>query len=283
MVRTDGTDGTDGSSDGSDGDTDGSDSTDGTDGTDGSSDGPDGSDGTPDPGGCGAVEDADEEEGDLQDQEAEWRSNVSLAISAAEKAGTVPGSLKTAVETIMNPPMPWHVLLRDYLDHTARNDYAWDTPDQTYIQEDIYVPGIVSDELPEVIVLIDSSASTRRYLSHFCTEASNVLAAFSKATIRVIYCDYVVQSEEVYESSDLPIKMEPCGGGGTSFVTAFEYVQNKGYNPACVIYFTDLCGAFPDKEPDMPVLWVTYGTDTKAPFGVTIPMDEASIWKSDPF
>jgi len=101
-----------------------------------------------------------------------------------------------------------------------------------------------SEELPEVIIVNDTSGSTMGFQSHFANEASGVLSAY-KTTVRVIYCDAMVHMEEEYATEDLPIVLKPVGGGGTSFVPAFEYITKMGYTPNCLLFLTDLYGTFP--------------------------------------
>ncbi len=35
------------------------------------------------------------------------------------------------LEEILDPPLPWHVLLRDFVEHSAYNDYDWTIPNAT--------------------------------------------------------------------------------------------------------------------------------------------------------
>ena len=63
------------------------------------------------------------------------------------------------------------------------------------------------------------------------------------------------------------------GGGGTSFVPVFDWVEDRiaeGEDvPQCLIYLTDGYGDAPEVEPDYPVLWVC--TSSKVlPIGDTV-------------
>lgn len=223
---------------------------------------------TSDPGRCGCVLPPPKDKQKAQEQKAEWKVAVSQAYQATKGRGKLPGELVLQIEQVLDPPLPWHVLLRDFVERTARNDYSYRRPNPAYLQRGIIMPGILSEELPELVLAIDTSGSTIGYLSQFATHASDVLAAY-KTTVRLLYCDAKVHSEEVYETADLPLKLRPIGGGGTSFKPVFEYVAEKEYTPACLIFFTDLDGWFPDKEPEYPTLWIT-PTNKKAPFGETV-------------
>jgi len=105
-------------------------------------------------------------------------------------------------------------------------------------------------------------------LEQFAGEINAIAREAQPESIRVIYCDAVVQAVEEFGPSE-PIKLSPKGGGGTDFVPPFKWVEENGIEPKCFIYLTDLCcNSFP-QAPDYPVLWVTDSQKT-APFGETL-------------
>ncbi len=63
---------------------------------------------------------------------------------------------------------------------------------------------------------------------------------------------------------------QPMGGGGTSFVPAFEEAAEKQFKR--IVYLTDLEGTFPKEAPDdCRVLWVVPpGAKTDVPFGEVV-------------
>ncbi|MEW5804855.1 MAG: VWA-like domain-containing protein [bacterium] len=137
----------------------------------------------------------------------------------------------------------------------------------------LYLPSIISSELPEMIIAVDTSMSIRNdELAQFAAEISSILAGY-QTTIHVVYCDARFQGSQTFSSEDLPITLESKGGGGTSFIPPFEWVQENGIMPACLIYLTDMkCCSFPS-EPDFPVLWVSTIPVRQTPsFGEVIEM-----------
>jgi len=72
----------------------------------------------------------------------------------------------------------------------------------------------------------------------------------------------------------LPLQIEPKGGGGTDFRPVFEWVENQGVNPCCLIYLTDLeCNRFPAHAPAYSVLWIQTGNSGyRVPFGEIVQM-----------
>lgn len=223
--------------------------------------------GKSDPGKCGSCIPA-KDEATAKEMKATWTAAISQAVTLSK--GTLPASMKKQLDELLNPSIPWHILLRDFVEKTARNDYDWTRPSRRYLYRGIVLPSLVSEELPEIVIAVDTSGSIdRKALNNFAAEASSVLGAYD-TTIRVVYCDTKVHKEEVFTKADLPMKMNPVGGGGTEFKPVFDYVNKKGYTPACLIYFTDMYGDFPKREPNYPVMWLT-ATETKtAPFGQTV-------------
>ena len=224
-------------------------------------------DAVPDPGMCGAVMPAEDEE----EQEAEWDEKNLQAYRFSR--GDMPAGMQKQIEQILHPKIPWNIYLMDFCSLHARNDYNWNKQNKRFIHQDIIMPSLVSEALPEVVIYVDTSMSTWSFLDEFCAEVSGVLEHFD-TLIHVIYCDAKFQGEEVYTRADLPLKLEPKGGGGTNFGPAFEYVEQQGYCPSCAIFLTDLDGRFPDREPDYPVLWIVrpnhWTKGQSAPFGETI-------------
>jgi predicted metal-dependent peptidase len=95
-----------------------------------------------------------------------------------------------------------------------------------------------------------------------------VIREVKPESTHVVYCDAEVSKVETFDRDEL-IEFKPEGGGGTDFRPVFDWVEKEGIEPACLIYFTDLDGTFPDKEPEYPVLWVSVGR-AEAPFGETL-------------
>lgn len=221
-----------------------------------------------DPGRSGGVLPIEGEQA-TEKAKAEMKAAVNQALQIAK--GTLPENLERQIKEILETVVPWYVLLRDLVERSARNDYDWTRPSRRYLSGGLVLPSLISEQLPEVVVAIDTSASiTEEHLSTFSAEASAVLGAYD-TTIRIIYCDARVQEEETFTRTDLPLKLKMIGGGGTNFAPVFEHITKKGHTPSCLIYFTDLCGSFPTQEPEYPVMWLVPkprdNRERTAPFG----------------
>ena len=218
-------------------------------------------------GGCGDYE-SETDSIESKENEIQWKQIISQAHLLSK--GSIPAGLDRMIQSFINLETPWSVLLRDFVSRTAKNDYTWTRPNTRYSRLKFILPSLISDELPKIVIGIDTSGSiSQELLDLFAAEVSSIFNDYN-TTMEVIYCDYVIHGIETYTKSDLPLKLSPKGGGGTSFRPVFDYIENSGDIPACLIYFTDLYGSFPEKEPNYPVLWISTSGLDRVPFGDVI-------------
>lgn len=222
--------------------------------------------------GCGKVTDPADGD-DAKELEAEWTVAVAQAAEAARSAGALPAGLERMVKNIVDPKVHWETLLRDFVERTARNDYNWTRPNRRYIGAGIVLPTLVSEELPTIVLAVDTSGSVGpNELAQFEAEASAVLGAY-ETTIHVVFCDAKVAGTQTVTRADMPLNLKHKGGGGTDFRPPFEWVKREDITPAALIYLTDGATFHPwPAEPDYPVLWIMT-TDVKAPWGETVKMN----------
>lgn len=238
---------------------------------------PDDSGGVPDsdPGGCGEVRDAGSGDGgitpseaDLSQAEAEWKVAVAQAAQQARSFGKLPAGIDRFVDEIINPRIDWQAVLRRFMDTAAKSDYSWSPPNRRHIYSGLYLPSCRNSELGPVVVAVDTSGSiSDSMLKQVAAELSAILGD-ARAEAHVVYCDAAIQGVEYFLPGDFPPSLNAKGGGGTDFRSVFEWIEESGIRPSCLIYFTDLEGMFPDLEPEFPVLWVVEGhTQEAVPFG----------------
>jgi predicted metal-dependent peptidase len=185
--------------------------------------------------------------------------------------GQLPASLERFTDGIIKPKLNPYETLRRFITDTARNGVTWSRPNRRFIGRGLYLPARRSLELKPLAVVVDTSGSiTPEDLAQFEAEINAVLEEF-KTDILLIYCDSAAACIEEIRAEDLPIKIKPVGGGGTDFRPAFQEIEKRNYTPSVLIYLTDLCGEFPEKAPEYPVLWAKIGSEKiKAPFGEVI-------------
>lgn len=222
--------------------------------------------GANDPGGCGGVSDpADPDPAAARQAEAEWSAAVARAEVVARTRGALPAGLGRAVDAVLRPPADWRAVLREFVAASARNDYSWRRPNRRMLARGLYLPGLHSEELGDVVVAVDTSGSVGpAELGLFAGELDALLAAFD-CTATVLYHDAAVQHVETWTPADGPFMLAPVGGGGTDHRCVFDWLDASGLAPACVVCLTDLETAFPPTPPAAPVLWAVTGDRPAAP------------------
>jgi predicted metal-dependent peptidase len=226
-----------------------------------------------DPGGSGEVRDAAEGltgggvSGDETDEQ--WELAVADAARQARDVGDLPGVLDRLVREILTPVLDWRELLARFISERARDDYSWTPPNRRFLHTDIILPSLSHRRLPEVVLALDTSGSVAdEELEQFSAELSGLLETYD-TTVHVACCDARLTWTRTFCRADLPLVVEPLGGGGTDYRPIFDWVAEQGLSPACLVYLTDMeCPRFPEKEPDYPVLWARVGGGgTFPPFG----------------
>ncbi len=221
-----------------------------------------------------ARDDADE----AASAEAEREAQIALAqaLHRAPNMGDLPAGLARLVGEMLRPTLDWRAILRRFLENCSGGDYTWTTPNRRWLFQDIYLPSLREPRIPELVLAVDCSGSVDdAALSAFCDELSAILDAYD-TQIHVLFHDAEVREHQTFSRQDLPLRLEPRGGGGTDFRSVGVYLARQDLRPACLIWFTDLqCLRFPD-EPDFPVLWVVAGgEEDPPPFGEVLRLPEA--------
>ena len=224
-----------------------------------------------DPGGCGEIRDFPGEDGgpanssELAQQEQEQKIAAVQAATQAKARGNLPAGIARMVQEIANPKLDWRTILRRFIEMSAKNDYTWSPPNRRFIHMGLFLPSLRSEELKEIVIAVDTSASIgQAELDQFAAELNGILEEF-ETVATVIYCDAKIAGIEVFERETLPVKLQLVGGGGTDFRPPFKWIEENGATPTCLVYLTDLeCSRFP-AEPDFPVLWVSTEAGSRVP------------------
>ncbi len=204
------------------------------------------------------------------DSEEEWRVATAQAENAAKNRGDLPGGLARSVDGVVRPTADWRDVLREFVSARAKSDFSWARPNRRFISQGLYLPGLHSEELGNVVIAIDTSGSIgQAELEKFGNEVNGVLGAFD-CTATIVYADTRPQQEVEHKSTDGDIKLQGIGGGGTSHAWLPGWLAKREEPPACVICLTDGFTVYPP-ELESPCLWaLTTNGGTKPPFGRVI-------------
>lgn len=208
----------------------------------------------------------------LHQQEAELKTMLAQAAQAARMQGKLPTSIERMVEQILAPVISWREVLQRFVAQVARDDYAWKRPSQRYFSRGVIIPGLYSEQLPPIVITVDTSGSIDKdLLDQFAAEIDDIMRHYN-TEIHIWYCDAAIQQKEVFTPGTGAVRISPKGGGGTDFAPVMEELESLYFTPACLIYFTDLeCGSF-GGPPNFPVLWATPASINSAqpPFGEVV-------------
>ena len=228
--------------------------------------------------------DDDEEHGlaprpaELSPQEQEelsiqWQQRLAGAAQQAMQAGKLGGSMARMIDFMLQPKLPWRMLLARYMTASARDDYSYSRPSSRRGDPAIF-PSLRSAQI-NVAVGVDVSGSVDdKEMSEFISEV-DAIKSNMRARITLLPCDAALVEGapwifEPWEEINLPNKFK--GGGGTDFYPVFEWLDLQDQNPDLLVYFTDCKGTFPDVMPSYPVIWLVKGKD-QVPWGQRIQLN----------
>lgn len=230
-------------------------------------------DGDPQPGqGRGGGEEGASKPMSPQELASYWRQAVNGAVQAQKVAkgqGTLPKGAELLVEELNEPEVNWRELLWQY---TVEHPYDFGEFDMRLIGRGVYEEALEGERL-ELHVAIDTSGSCIEWVTPFLSELNGILQAFPHVKANVSYVDAaLIGPFEVESFTDVPA---PKGGGGTSFVPFFHYIEQEAdpFGNHVLLYLTDGYGTFPRNPPDHDTIWVVTpgGLDSKGfPFGKVI-------------
>jgi len=202
----------------------------------------------------------------------QWRQRMAGAAQQAMQAGKLGGALARLIDHLLQPQLPWRMLLAKYMTATARDDYNYSRPSRR--EGDAIFPSLRSSEIDIVVALDTSGSIGDKEMGEFLSEIDAIKGQV-RARVTLHACDAQLADDgpwsyEPWEEFKLP--REFPGGGGTSFTPVFDWLAREGRRPDLVVYFTDAQGEFPKQEPSFPVIWLIKGK-AKVPWGQRIQLN----------
>lgn len=205
--------------------------------------------------------DGDAAEGDKPTKEEMENQIVNTLVKArtqsqmsSDKAGSIPGEIEVALDKLLNPKLPWNVLLQNYLHSMDKEDYSFRRPNRRYMP-DYHLPSLYSESLDCIAAAFDISGSvTDNEFTAYRTELNHVKQSMNPKRLDVLAFDTRIQ--DVYElGQDEDVsKVTFHGRGGTDLRPVFAHYEKKP--PTVLIIFSDLHCAKIEKDPGYPVIWI---------------------------
>ena len=202
----------------------------------------------------------------------QWRQRLAGAAQMAMQAGKLAGSLRLLIDHLLQPQLPWRMLLARYMTAASRDDYSYMRPSRR--EGEAIFPSLRSSQTDIVVVLDTSGSIKAAEMKEFVTEVDAIKGQV-RARITLLACDAQLAADgpwvfEPWEEFILPRNIR--GGGGTRFIPAFDWTEREGQDPDLLIYFTDAEGEFPPLEPRFPVIWLVKGRG-KVPWGQRVQLN----------
>jgi len=204
--------------------------------------------------------------------QVQWQQRMAGAAQQAMQAGKLGGELRRMIDHLLQPQLPWRMLLARYMNSLSRDDYSWSRPSRR--EGDFIRPSLRSHQL-DLVVALDTSGSIKDTEVQEFIDEIDALKAQVRARVTLLPCDAQL-------CQGAPFRFEPweqfcrptnlAGGGGTSFRPVFDWVDRQGLSPDLLIYFTDADGLFPEDEPSYPTVWLVKGR-SNVPWGQRIQLN----------
>jgi len=148
----------------------------------------------------------------------QWQQRLAGAAQQALQAGKMDGAMARLVDHLLQPRLPWRMLLARYMTAAARDDYSYMRQSRRN-QSDAILPALRSSQV-EVVVAVDTSGSIRdEEIAEFLAEVS-ALKGQMRARITLIPCDARIAEGApwIFEPwEELRLETNISGGGGTDF------------------------------------------------------------------
>jgi predicted metal-dependent peptidase len=203
----------------------------------------------------------------------QWRQRLAGAAQQAMQSGKLSGDMARLVDHLLQPQLPWRMLLARYMSAQARDDYSYNRPSSRR-GEPAILPSLRSHNLDVVVVLDTSGSVSDQEMNDFITEVDAIKGQI-RARVSLHSCDHTLNPDgpwvfEPWEALRLPESFK--GGGGTDFRPVFDWIDTLDRQPDLLVYFTDAQGEFPALAPHFPVVWLVKGK-SPVPWGQRVQLN----------
>ena len=184
-----------------------------------------------------------------------WKQAINDAklITKGSSEKSLPESFERNFGEVLEPEIDWKTKLWNFLVRTPTDFGEFD---RRLIYSGLYLENLEGESI-NVFCCIDTSGSISDYeINKFMREIKGIINAYPNLNCRLWYADHECYGP--YNIDSMENVPKPKGGGGTNFEPFFKDITKKEFNnnDGVCIYLTDGYGYFPEKEPDLPVLWV---------------------------
>jgi predicted metal-dependent peptidase len=192
----------------------------------------------------------------------EVTSVILRAMTQAKAMGQPPGSLPSEVDIelqkTLNPPLPWHIILQNYLTSFAKEDFTFRKANRRFLP-DHYLPTAHSEAICNIAIAVDISSSvTDHEFDVFIGKIAEIQAMMRPEKITIVSFNTQITGTQVLTVEDNPLtKLKFKGRGGTAIAPVLDWLADN--KPTVALIFTD--GEFDQVEPkdkSIPMVWLIH-------------------------
>jgi predicted metal-dependent peptidase len=192
-----------------------------------------------------------------------WEKKIAEAYHHAKMIGKTPAGFEREMEDLHKHKLNWRAILRKTVSSKLPYDLTYRRPNKKYLWGDIYQPSFTGEKI-KVVCSIDTSGSmSEKDLADIISELLGISRSFSQVEFRLLTHDTDVHDDILisYNQEQKLKRIKVHGGGGTSHVPLYKYVQDKRYGKETklLISFTDGYSEFPDRKPEVDTLFILTG------------------------
>ncbi|MFU8830866.1 MAG: VWA-like domain-containing protein, partial [Wenzhouxiangella sp.] len=181
------------------------------------------------------------------------RSVHAAAQQVCRTRGSEPGWLKKILQLHGPPALPWHAMLRRFVEKVRTGAYHWTPPNRRYLGQGMILPGRSGERL-RLAVAIDCSGSTGPVIDVFLRELKGILDSHGRYEVRVLACDTQIRLDERWsDEHPVPSRLELPVDGGSDMRPVFDRLALEP--PTALVFLTDGDARVTERTPHWPVLW----------------------------
>jgi predicted metal-dependent peptidase len=170
--------------------------------------------------------------------------------------GSIPGEIDIELDRLLNPKLPWNIILQNFMSSYAKEDYSFRKPNKRFMPN-VIMPSLFSESVGHIAVAVDTSCSVSdEQFAAFRTEIVTIHQTLQPEELTVVDFDTKIHKVHKLHKGDDASTIKFSGRGGTYLKPVFDHYNKKENNPVVLIVFSDLeCDEIED-DPGYPVIWV---------------------------
>lgn len=192
---------------------------------------------------------------------------VARMVANGKGRGMDPSDLSPEYALLDEGQLNWRQHLWRFMVSTPTDFSGFD---RRFVGEGMYLDAVEGESV-DVLLCLDTSGSVGPdELGQFRAEVLSILRCYPHIRATLFFADTALHGPfRITHENPWP---EPAGGGGTSFVPFFKWLDEhpQHYPPRLSVYLTDGFGVFPEAPHAESVLWVVSPgglPSTDFPFG----------------